>query len=237
MVVSRCRGIGPPSSGIVLGTLFLLAADLRRYFVGVLGIPLPALLSNIYIYIGISSMEGPQLDGEGVSSPSATRLGSSRWPTWAASKLARLNREDRRRVARRHARYLLAFTRYSFTYRLLRTNQPSFHSRRLPALPTLVQYYYTIIGQYNTTPLPTSRLYAIHHTILVITILCKGQGTSDGGGRRAGDELWLRRDMGARAIQAPGSRCSVDDERAKRWYFYQLRHSSSKRLDDKWRNW
>jgi len=31
MVVSRCRGIGPPSSGIVLRTLFLLAADLRRH--------------------------------------------------------------------------------------------------------------------------------------------------------------------------------------------------------------
>ena len=31
MVVSRCRGIGPPSSGIVLGTLFLLAANLRRH--------------------------------------------------------------------------------------------------------------------------------------------------------------------------------------------------------------
>jgi len=29
MVVSRCRVIGPPS-GIVLGTLFLVAADLRR---------------------------------------------------------------------------------------------------------------------------------------------------------------------------------------------------------------
>jgi len=47
MVVSRCRGIGPPSSSIVLGTLFLLAADLRRrVFVGILGIPLPALLFN-----------------------------------------------------------------------------------------------------------------------------------------------------------------------------------------------
>jgi len=34
---------------------------------------------------------------------------------------------------------ILAFTRYSFTSRLLCTNQPSFHSRRLPALPTLVQ--------------------------------------------------------------------------------------------------
>jgi len=30
-VVSPCRGIGPPSSGIVLGTLFLLAADLRLH--------------------------------------------------------------------------------------------------------------------------------------------------------------------------------------------------------------
>jgi len=45
---------------------------------------------------------------------------------------------------------------------------------RLPALPTLVQYDCTIIGQYKT-PLPTSRLYAVHHTILVITISCKGQ--------------------------------------------------------------
>jgi len=31
MVVSRCRCIGPPSSGIVLGTLLLLAADLLRH--------------------------------------------------------------------------------------------------------------------------------------------------------------------------------------------------------------
>jgi len=58
----------------------------------------------------------------------------------------------------------LAITRYSFTSRLLCTNQPSFYSRRLPVLPNLVQYYCTIIGQY-TTPLPTSHLYAIHHAI------------------------------------------------------------------------
>jgi len=50
-----------------------------------------------------------------------------------------------------------------------------------PALPTLVQYYCTIIGQY-TTPPPTSRLYAIHHTILVITISCKGQPTAPPSG-------------------------------------------------------
>jgi len=53
-------------------------------------------------------------------------------------------------------------------------NQPSVHSPRPPALPTLVQYYCTIIGQYMTPP-PNSRLYAMHHTILVITISCKGQ--------------------------------------------------------------
>ena len=43
-----------------------------------------------------------------------------------------------------------------------------------PALPILVQYYCTITGQYKTPP-PTSRLYAIHNTILVITTSCKGQ--------------------------------------------------------------
>ena len=59
---------------------------------------------------------------------------------------------------------VLAFTRDSFTSRLLCTNQQSFHSPRLPALPTLVQYDYTILEQY-TTSLPTSCVYAIHHTI------------------------------------------------------------------------
>jgi len=54
----------------------------------------------------------------------------------------------------------LAFTRYSFTCRRLCTNQSSFHSSGPPALPTLLQYYYTIIGQY-TTPPSTSLLYAI----------------------------------------------------------------------------
>jgi len=68
----------------------------------------------------------------------------------------------------------LAFTRYSFTSRLLCTNQLSFHAPRSAALPTLVQYYCTMIGRYKT-PLPTSRLYTIHHTILAITISCKGQ--------------------------------------------------------------
>jgi len=75
MVVSRCRGNGPPSSGIVLRTLFfvdcrstssfLLVWPVPRVFfvipravslrvsisqcTGILGIPLPALLSNIAI--------------------------------------------------------------------------------------------------------------------------------------------------------------------------------------------
>ena len=46
----------------------------------------------------------------------------------------------------------LAFTRYSFTCRRVCTNQSSFHSSGPPAIPTLLQYYFTIIGQY-TTPL------------------------------------------------------------------------------------
>jgi len=54
------------------------------------------------------------------------------------------------------------------------TNQSSFHSSGPPALPTLLQYDCTAIGQY-TTPPPTPLLYAIHHTTLVIPISCKGQ--------------------------------------------------------------
>jgi len=45
---------------------------------------------------------------------------------------------------------------------------------RPPALPTRLQYDCKTFPQ-QTTPLPTLLLYAIHHTILVITILCKGQ--------------------------------------------------------------
>ena len=69
----------------------------------------------------------------------------------------------------------LAFTRYCFTYSRFCINQSSFHSSRPPALPTLVQYHCTSIGQY-TTPLPQPLVfYAIHHIVLVITISCKGQ--------------------------------------------------------------
>jgi len=75
--------------------------------------------------------------------------------------------------------FTLAFTRYSFSSRLVCMNQPSFHPSRPPAMPTLWQYLYTIIEQY-TTPLPTSRVYAIHHTILVMTISCKCQGLPRG---------------------------------------------------------
>jgi len=61
-----------------------------------------------------------------------------------------------------------------FTSRMLCKNQPSFHSPSPSALPTLLQYYCTAIAQY-TTPPPTTLLYAIHHTQLVLAISCKGQ--------------------------------------------------------------
>ena len=92
-----------------------------------------------------------------------------------AARTGRFKAHQRRCFVHGHS---LAFTRYSFTSRLSCTNQPSFHPPRLPALPTPVQYDCTIIGQY-TTPLLSYRLYAIHHTILVITISCKGQVTAD----------------------------------------------------------
>jgi len=79
-----------------------------------------------------------------------------------------------RRRRRGRVGHPFVFTRYSFTPRLFCTNQPDLHPPRPPTMPTLVQYYCTIIGQY-TTPLPTSRLYSIHHARLVITISCKGQ--------------------------------------------------------------
>ena len=47
----------------------------------------------------------------------------------------------------------LALTRYSFTSSRLCTNQSSFDSSRPPALPTLLQYYCTTIGQYKPPPL------------------------------------------------------------------------------------
>jgi len=70
--------------------------------------------------------------------------------------------------------WALAFTRYCFASSRLCTSQSSFHSPGAPALPTLLQYHCTIIGQY-TTPLRTSRLYAFHYIILVMAISCKGQ--------------------------------------------------------------
>jgi len=62
MVISRCRCIGPPSSGIVLGTLFLLAADLRRYpisaptpsFFCCVGVPVPRGVSVIPRAVSLS---------------------------------------------------------------------------------------------------------------------------------------------------------------------------------------
>jgi len=56
----------------------------------------------------------------------------------------------------------LAFTRYSFTSRLFCTNQPSVHSPRPLALPTLVQCYCTIFGQCTNSP---SNFPFVLHTI------------------------------------------------------------------------
>jgi len=91
---------------------------------------------------------------------------------------------------------VLAFTRDSFASRLLCTNQPSVKSPCPPTLPTLVQYSGTIIEQYET-PLPTSHLYAIHHTIWVITISCKGQaGWECSSQHPSGLTSWHLHDIG-----------------------------------------
>ena len=70
----------------------------------------------------------------------------------------------------------LAFTRDSFTPRLLCTNKSFFSPPTPPTLPTLLQYYCTTIAQYTTSP-PTPLRYAIHHTILVMATSCKGKGS------------------------------------------------------------
>jgi len=74
----------------------------------------------------------------------------------------------RRRTRRRAAPSLdLAFTRYSFTLRLLCTNQSSLYCLPPLALPTIVQYYCTYIAQHTTPPRPPLA-YAIHCTILAM---------------------------------------------------------------------
>jgi len=65
---------------------------------------------------------------------------------------------------------LLTFTRYSFTFNILCTSQSFVYPP--PVLPTLLQDHCTAI---NARPPPTPLLYAIHHTLLVMTISCKGQ--------------------------------------------------------------
>jgi len=78
-----------------------------------------------------------------------------------------------------------AFTRYCFTSKLYCGSLSSFHWPPPPAKPTLLQYYCTPNAQY-TNPSPTPRVYAIHRTILVMAISCKGEATNRykwGGGR------------------------------------------------------
>jgi len=66
--------------------------------------------------------------------------------------LSRLNYERApiRTPLRISAPSRLAFTRYSFTLRHLCTNQPSLYCIPPLALPTIVQYYCTAIGQHTT---------------------------------------------------------------------------------------
>jgi len=56
----------------------------------------------------------------------------------------------------------LAFTIYCFTSSRLCTSRSFYHSSGPPALPTLVQYYCTAIGQYTTRPRP---FFGIPYTI------------------------------------------------------------------------
>jgi len=53
-------------------------------------------------------------------------------------------------------------------------SQSSLYCLPTLALPAIVQYYCTAIAQYTTPPRPPIA-YAIHHTILAMSILCKGQ--------------------------------------------------------------
>jgi len=59
-----------------------------------------------------------------------------------------------RGVLQRVAHPSLAFTRYSFTSRLLCTNLTPLDPIRPSALATLLQYYCTTIGQYSTPSRP-----------------------------------------------------------------------------------
>jgi len=68
----------------------------------------------------------------------------------------------------------LAFIRYCFTSKLNCGSQSSLYCPPTCKAYPILQYYCTTIAQH--TPPPTDApLYAIHHTILVIAISCKGQ--------------------------------------------------------------
>jgi len=69
--------------------------------------------------------------------------------------------------------WALAFTRYCFTLRLTCTNQSSFYSPPHPHCP----HYCTTSTRLlrNTRPPFDPLVYAIHHTMLVMAISCKGQ--------------------------------------------------------------
>jgi len=84
------------------------------------------------------------------------------------------------------------FTRYCFTSRLLCTNQPPVHPP--PPPPACIAHPCTILlhdhCEVYVSP-SNSRLYAIDHTMLVMTVSCKGQMATcrrSGGGETRCDE-------------------------------------------------
>jgi len=75
-------------------------------------------------------------------------------------------------------RWILAFTRYSFTSKLLCTSQSFMCPPPRCIANTIAILLHDHCAMYD--PLPTHLLYAIHHTQLVLAISCEGQAGSRG---------------------------------------------------------
>jgi len=71
---------------------------------------------------------------------------------------------------------ILAFKRYWITSRLLCTNQPSFHHRANLHCPPWCNTIARLLGSIHPRPRPP--VFMPHHTLLVITISCKGRAPS-----------------------------------------------------------
>jgi len=82
-----------------------------------------------------------------------------------------------------------------------------------------VQNYCTTIEQYSPHP-PTSRLYPIHHTILVITISCKGRGGGGQSGVDALDIITISRECFGRCCSSkktPPCHCNLSIVTLRSW--------------------